>query len=624
MGTLEALPRRPEKADSSVLNQPTAAQQGKDADDVHQETSWTISHEKAFLLQGGPDTPPRGRARLLLRDILQEARHEIGRDHAKDGNGVSGRACLTDAWVSGHRFAWIDLQAGPFEWGPAAGGKGIKTATTFDGLVRPPHRIRHPFASAASGGAAQDHKLESDAIHHEEIQDHVLSLLRIRKKLSSRVRRLAGLEERVECGGNGGEMETKTSVDYDQGRGMLIAACGEISAQLAFLRQFESRERDALSLAEESAAKETGGADHLGQKEELQKAHFSLLQEVLHELAPLTESDYLGSAVRETIDEHQLLDVETRAVLARLAAAVATLSRSIVLPASMLPLSVPCPNAGSPRERNASREITRSSARDRRDFASERLSPPVSLAPPDISRVRGTGNVHVIGSTATGGGGMGTEHNIVGNDRIGANDGRHLAPLRLPSGPDLERPHGFTELTGRGGATAGHPLPPVPRPSAHETYFPESLSFTLHVVQAQDVYPPLGGRSSFGTAADISSLSSRRVSDSDTRHGERENGVTHPEEAMGSQRGSAVVEEEAGPQNERQQSKKFAGTDGSQEGSSGFDLVAFQEGLMSMRLPNQRVSITVQQVAASRHAVLATALAGAMEESLVNVITADG
>ena len=35
--------------------------------------------------------------------------------------------CLVDMWVGRQRFAWIDLSAGPFEWGPHVGGVGTRT-----------------------------------------------------------------------------------------------------------------------------------------------------------------------------------------------------------------------------------------------------------------------------------------------------------------------------------------------------------------------------------------------------------------------------------------------------------------------------------------------------------------
>ncbi|KAH7848402.1 hypothetical protein Vadar_002330 [Vaccinium darrowii] len=35
--------------------------------------------------------------------------------------------CLTDTWIGNDRWAFIDLSAGPFSWGPAVGGEGVRT-----------------------------------------------------------------------------------------------------------------------------------------------------------------------------------------------------------------------------------------------------------------------------------------------------------------------------------------------------------------------------------------------------------------------------------------------------------------------------------------------------------------
>ncbi|WOL13828.1 hypothetical protein Cni_G22608 [Canna indica] len=39
--------------------------------------------------------------------------------------------CLTDTWVGKDRWAFIDLTAGPFSWGPAVGGEGVRTELSF-------------------------------------------------------------------------------------------------------------------------------------------------------------------------------------------------------------------------------------------------------------------------------------------------------------------------------------------------------------------------------------------------------------------------------------------------------------------------------------------------------------
>lgn len=39
--------------------------------------------------------------------------------------------CLVENWVGSGRYAFIDLSAGPFSWGPQAGGNGLKTTRLF-------------------------------------------------------------------------------------------------------------------------------------------------------------------------------------------------------------------------------------------------------------------------------------------------------------------------------------------------------------------------------------------------------------------------------------------------------------------------------------------------------------
>ncbi|KAB2623222.1 hypothetical protein D8674_025404 [Pyrus ussuriensis x Pyrus communis] len=43
-----------------------------------------------------------------------------------DVNVLHGE-CLTDTWIGKERWAFIDLSAGPFSWGPAVGGEGVRT-----------------------------------------------------------------------------------------------------------------------------------------------------------------------------------------------------------------------------------------------------------------------------------------------------------------------------------------------------------------------------------------------------------------------------------------------------------------------------------------------------------------
>jgi hypothetical protein len=60
--------------------------------------------------------------------------------HVIEAAGSAG--CLTEAWVSAYRFAWIDLTAGQFTWGTGTGAKGVDSFphVSSDFLSRsPPH-----------------------------------------------------------------------------------------------------------------------------------------------------------------------------------------------------------------------------------------------------------------------------------------------------------------------------------------------------------------------------------------------------------------------------------------------------------------------------------------------------
>ncbi|XP_057806569.1 uncharacterized protein LOC131021402 isoform X1 [Salvia miltiorrhiza] len=44
--------------------------------------------------------------------------------------------CLTDTWIGNQRWAFIDLSAGPFSWGPSVGGEGVRTAQSLPNVEK--------------------------------------------------------------------------------------------------------------------------------------------------------------------------------------------------------------------------------------------------------------------------------------------------------------------------------------------------------------------------------------------------------------------------------------------------------------------------------------------------------
>ncbi|KAF7813943.1 uncharacterized protein G2W53_034919 [Senna tora] len=82
--------------------------QGKDTADVIQT--------KALQLLKGKDED----LKLLLERVLKSG----------DFSGIHVE-CLTDSWIGKDRWAFVDLNAGPFSWGPAVGGEGVRTEASL-------------------------------------------------------------------------------------------------------------------------------------------------------------------------------------------------------------------------------------------------------------------------------------------------------------------------------------------------------------------------------------------------------------------------------------------------------------------------------------------------------------
>ncbi|CAM8942799.1 unnamed protein product [Rhodiola kirilowii] len=87
-----------------ALNNIEKLQQGDDATKI-------IQRKVLQLLNGKNED-----LKLLLEKALK----------SEDFSGVR-EECLTDTWIGNDRWALIDLTAGPFAWGPAVGGEGVRT-----------------------------------------------------------------------------------------------------------------------------------------------------------------------------------------------------------------------------------------------------------------------------------------------------------------------------------------------------------------------------------------------------------------------------------------------------------------------------------------------------------------
>lgn len=70
-------------------------------------------------------SPGPQRVEELLRTLSQQDR--IYQEEAS----LPPESCLLDTWVGNRRVGFIDLAAGPFEWGPVVGGEGLRTKASL-------------------------------------------------------------------------------------------------------------------------------------------------------------------------------------------------------------------------------------------------------------------------------------------------------------------------------------------------------------------------------------------------------------------------------------------------------------------------------------------------------------
>ncbi|RLN09843.1 uncharacterized protein C2845_PM11G04070 [Panicum miliaceum] len=59
-------------------------------------------------------------------------------ENALKSSGLKGlhAECLTDTWIGRGRFAFVDLRAGPFTWGPSVGGDGVRTELSLPNVAK--------------------------------------------------------------------------------------------------------------------------------------------------------------------------------------------------------------------------------------------------------------------------------------------------------------------------------------------------------------------------------------------------------------------------------------------------------------------------------------------------------
>ena len=95
----------------------------KDRVDEHEDAD-----SRGHTINMKPDMTLREMADLIFSAGTLEQKHQLR--HLGSGLPLNEN-CLVENWVSSGRYAFIDLSAGPFSWGPLAGGTGLKTSRLF-------------------------------------------------------------------------------------------------------------------------------------------------------------------------------------------------------------------------------------------------------------------------------------------------------------------------------------------------------------------------------------------------------------------------------------------------------------------------------------------------------------
>ncbi|XP_004513128.1 uncharacterized protein [Cicer arietinum] len=108
------------------------------------EIAQTIEFKALQLLKGKDQD-----LKLLLERVLKSG----------DYGGLQAE-CLTDTWIGKDRWAFIDLSAGPFSWGPAVGGEGVRTEASLPNVER-------TIGATAEISEEEAENLLQDAIHEK-------------------------------------------------------------------------------------------------------------------------------------------------------------------------------------------------------------------------------------------------------------------------------------------------------------------------------------------------------------------------------------------------------------------------------------------------------------------------
>lgn len=418
---------------------------------------WTLEKESQRLLRNDPRDV---RARQNLGDVLdytsrtQRDKYTADTDEfgANSGGFGSTTECLTEAWVSRERFAWLDVQAGPFGWGRAYKGAGYKAASP--GIIP-----RHLLPQATLNGGLTDN---SEA--RQEDTHYKISVDKLAKKVTARIGRLETLAMQMGCNPDGGM--DPSSLRRRRRLSVATISCEEVDIQLQFLERFKDEGAQFVAKAEAWVTNFRGSKSAQEEDmlllEKVRANYLKILAEILETVAPATEGD--------AVDVASALDSGTQMLLARLAALVSSLARGVVTPVSLLPLPEPVPDV---------------------------LATHLSLLVSEHSDEPGEGS----DLTTT----VALESETVLNINAVENQRVKALPYRLPTGPSLARfgsgfRSDYKSDSGSGSRSeigGAYPLLLPSPPSALDFFVPENVAFTLYIVSS-----PLGDTGDESTGED--------------------------------------------------------------------------------------------------------------------------
>ncbi|XP_074590965.1 uncharacterized protein LOC141846803 isoform X2 [Curcuma longa] len=110
----------------------------QDADTIEWSKKWIDALTNVEKINEGKDDVEILQSKAV--QMLHETKNDVNSIFAKelksgDLMGLNSE-CLTDTWIGQDRWAFIDLSSGPFSWGPAVGGEGVRTELSLPNVEK--------------------------------------------------------------------------------------------------------------------------------------------------------------------------------------------------------------------------------------------------------------------------------------------------------------------------------------------------------------------------------------------------------------------------------------------------------------------------------------------------------